>query len=255
MTDPALSYPGAPATLVARWDARRDPLRFGPGEGLPAPDCDLAALAATPLYPPRTAPGSSFGAKRAELAREMEGGSELALLHGLLIACLRKRSWPDHAPALFRRLWAEQRHTLIDQLSGRWLISAAITFADHGETEAQRRLGQSLNLLFSLMKLYEYERLHSGLPPERPYPPGRRSRAALPMGMPGFSLAAGGLDINLLAPIWAEAQAEPLLGPLACHLLDRLNADPGALFRRLGSLKARAARRRAALLDRAPDIG
>ncbi|MBD3763310.1 MAG: hypothetical protein IE927_00860, partial [Rhodobacterales bacterium] len=186
------------------------------------------------------------------LMGELAGGDELQLLHALLIAHLRKRAWPDHAPALFCRLWAEQADHLLNSLDTRWLISAAITFADHGQTERQRRLGQSLNLLFSLMKLYEFERLFSGRDPDRPHGLQGRSRAPLPLGMPSFSLASGGLDINLLAPIWAEAQDEPLMGPLACRLLAALNDDPGTLFARLARMRARAAARRAEADRREP---
>jgi hypothetical protein len=59
----------------------------------------------------------------------------------------------------------------------------------------------------------------------------------LPMGMQRFGLRGGGLDRNLLAPIWQEAQQEPVAGPLACHLLDRLNADPRTLFRRIRKMR------------------
>jgi hypothetical protein len=56
--------------------------------------------------------------------------------------------------------------------------------------------------------------------------------------MPHFNLGTGGLDINLLAPIWAEARTVPVVGPLAGHLLQRLNTDPGNLFRRIGLMRA-----------------
>jgi hypothetical protein len=35
---------------------------------------------------------------------------------------------------------------------------------------SQRRVGLAMNVLFSLMKLCEYERLYSGLPPIEPHP-------------------------------------------------------------------------------------
>ena len=93
-------------------------------------------------------------------------------------------------------------------LPGRWLISTVITFGDHGETEAQRRIGLRMNVLFFLMKLYEYERFHSGSAPDQSFPlqPTRGKR--LPVGMPNFALLGGGLDINLLAQLWREAWAE-----------------------------------------------
>ncbi len=237
------TYPDAPQALIEHWERRRAPLGFGPGEALPPLDADLAALAAAPV-PPAPPPASRHAQKLAEIAPEFAGGSGLCLLHAVLIAHLRKREAPPQAAPLFRRLWAEQSGHLLANLSTRWLISAAITFGDHGATEAERSLGQRLNILFSLMKLYEFERLFSGLPPESPHPM-TRLRAPLPMGMEPFSLASGGLDVNLLAPIWRDAQATPVLGPLARELLERLNRDPGTLFRRLKLMRAARAERQA----------
>lgn len=240
------SHDGAPAALIARWQERRAALSLGPGEGLPPLDCDLAALAARPADPPPTG-GSGHARKQREVAADLPGGSALAMLHGLTVAHLRKRAYPDHAPALFNRIWAEQGAHLLDELPPRWLISAAITFGDHGMTEAQRSLGRELGMLFSLMKLYEYERQFSGTPPEVPFRLRDRVPAPLPLDMPGFSLLQGGLDVNLLAPVWARAETVPVLGPLACHLLAALNGDPCNLFRRLTlmrEIKARRAARR-----------
>jgi hypothetical protein len=61
--------------------------------------------------------------------------------------------------------------------------------------------------------------------------------------MEPFSLASGGLDINLLAPLWQRAQEVPVLGPIACDLLDRLNHDPGTVFARVQAMRERKRRR------------
>lgn len=244
---PVLTYPGAPETLIALWDKRRGRLGFADGEALPAPDADLAALARTVAAAAEPLPkGASGHATKAHALRlELQGYSELAVLHAVLVSHLRKRRQPRVAAPLFLRIWAEHGPQLITELPPRWLISAAITFGDHGTTPAQRLLGHELNVLFSLMKLYEFERLHSGQTPDAPF---RRKRvgAPLPMGMEPFALATGGLDINLLAPIWARAVKVPVLGPLACHLLERLNAEPGGVFRRIGVMRAELAAKRAA---------
>lgn len=239
------TYPDAPASLVARWQKRRARMTFGPGEGWPEPGDDLAPLRAVRVGTPGPLPAgaSTHAAKFHALRAEMVGLSELAAWNGIAIAHLRKRRAPRGTAAFFRRLWTEEAGQLIAELPGRWLISSAITFADHGATEGERRLGAELNVLFSLMKLYEYERAQMGHDPavahiRRPH------TGPLPLGMPPFALATGGLDVNLLAPIWARATAEPVLGPLALALLDRLNADPGNLFRRLATLRARRARKR-----------
>ena len=215
-------------------------MSFGPGESLPGPDVDLALLLATPVsdVPPEPeGPMSLHGEKLYAIRSQMVGMSELAVLNAILISHLRKTDYPRDTPALFRRIWTEHGDALAAELNGRWLISSIITFGDHGETEAQRRIGMSMNVLFSLMKLYEYERLHSGAPAEKPFPIRRTYGKALPLDMPGFALLGGGLDINLLGQLWFEARNEPVAGAMACHLLQRLNADPRNVFRRLGLMR------------------
>lgn len=232
------TYEGGWDDAIARYEGRRAALDFAPGEAFPPADLDLGALRQA-LHHPQPLPerASGYAKKRAQLGPDCAGQSELVFLHALCIAALRKRGWPEAAPILFLRLWREEAQLLLGQLSTRWLISAAITFADHGECEAQRRLGQSLKVLFSLLKLTEFERLFSGLAPQSAFKFGQKSKAALPMGLEPFALRGGGLDINLLAPLVQEARQTPVLGPLALELLDRLNADDGTIFRRLKRMR------------------
>ena len=239
--DPIETYPEAPDSLVGIWKQRRRRLKLAARDWFPPADLDLAPLLSTRIpdgIPPLEGPQTLHAKKLHQMRVELAGKPELAVVNAILIAHLRKARFPAHAPALFRRLWAEAGPQLMPDLPGRWLISSAITFGDHGETEAQRRVGLSINVLFSLMKLYEFERLHSGLPAEVPFPPRRIRHRRLPLDMPHFNLASGGLDINLLAQIWGEAKLVPVVGPLACHLLQRLNEDPGSLFRRIGMMRA-----------------
>ncbi|WP_050528670.1 hypothetical protein [Pseudorhodobacter aquimaris] len=246
MTDP--TYPDAPQSLITHWDKRRGPLRHHGGEGLPGLDVDLAALAriTLPPSPPDLPEGASRHAtKEHELRRELGGQSELALLHALVISHLRKRRFPDHAPALFRKTWAEQSPYLLNFLNTRWLISAVITFGEHGATMNEKLLGREMGMLFSVMKLYEFERLHSGKAPDEAFGL-RRLKADMPLDMTPFSLGSGGLDINLLAPLWQRALAEPVMGPLGCTLLERLNHDKGGLFRRISQMRVKKQARIAA---------
>lgn len=239
--DPVETYPEAPESLIGIWNQRRRRLKLAARDRFPPADLDLAPLLATRIpeaIPPLEGPQTLHAKKLHQMRVELAGQPELAAVNAILIAHLRKRLQPAHAPALFRRIWAEAGPALMPDLPGRWLISSVITFGDHGETEAQRRVGLSINLLFSLMKLYEFERFHSGLDPATPFPNRRIRHRRLPLDMPHFNLGSGGLDINLLAPIWAEARAVPVVGPMACHLLQRLNADPGNLFRRIGMMRA-----------------
>ena len=246
MSDP--TYPDAPDSLIATWNLRRRPLALAEGEALPPLEVDLAALKAArvPAGEVLARPASAHAVKRHEIRGELAGFSELAALNALLIAHLRKKRFPRHAPRLFRRLWQEEADALLAELPARWLISSVITFGDHGWNEGQRRVGLAMNVLFSLMKLYEFERLYSGLPPDRAHPLRRSPGTALPLDMPSFSLLSGGLDINLLAQIWDMAQAEPVAGRIACHLLQQLNDDPRSLFRRIGLMRADLRARRAA---------
>lgn len=239
MADPI--YPGGAEALIAHWEQRRAPILANPGEGFTL-DMDLDALRfqlVPDTLPPPEKPASDHARKRHALAKDLIGKSELALLNALLIAHLRKRSFPSVAPAVFCRIWTEHAAGMLAELPMRWLISSAITFADHGPTEADRLVGQSLNILFSLMKLYEFERQFTGLGASAVHDLQQRRKEALPMGMPDFALATGGLDINLLAPIWKAAQDAPAIGPLACHLLAALNEDQGNLFRRIKAMRHR----------------
>lgn len=240
---PLTTYPDAPDSLIELWMARRKRMAFGPGEGLPPLTVDLAPLLKSRIPRNEPVPEGRLSLHRQKLIAiraELAGKSELAALNAILISHLRKNSYPRSAPQLFRRIWTEVGPALMPQLPGRWLISSIITFGDHGETEAQRRIGLSMNVLFSLMKLYEFERFQSGIAPERVFPQRRVGRRRLPLDMPQFALLAGGLDINLLAQLWSEARQEPVAGALACHLLTQLNEDPRNLFRRIGLMRADA---------------
>lgn len=242
LTDATIeTYPDAPDSLVDIWMQRRRRLKLTARDWFPPADLDLAPLLEAripPDLPPMEGPQSLHAKKLHQMRVELAGKPELAAVNAILIAHLRKQRFPAHAPALFRRLWAEAGAQLMPELPGRWLISSAITFGEHGETEAQRRVGLSINVLFSLMKLYEFERLHSGLDAARPFPIRRIRSKRLPLDMPHFNLGDGGLDINLLAQIWNEARKVAVVGPLACYLLQRLNEDPGNLFRRIGMMRA-----------------
>lgn len=243
------TWPGGIAALLTQMEGRRDPIDYAPGEAPPPADLDLAPLAAQIVADPDDDPAeappfrSSHHRKRHALRREMTGQSELVFLNALLIAHLRKRTFPDHLPALFLRLWREQGCHLLMRLDPRWLVSSVTTFGDHGATPTQRSVGLALTVLFGTMKLYESERLFSGLPPDRPFPADRRSNTPLPMEMDAYSIASGGLDVNMIGRLWTEAEADPLIRPLAHHLLDLLIHDDRTLFRRLMTMRARKARK------------
>ena len=251
--EPMETYIGAPDSLVAIWKQRRRRLKLAARDTFPPADLDLGPLLQARIpqeIPPLEGPQTLHAKKLHQMRVELAGRPELAAVNAILIAHLRKQRFPAHTSALFRRIWTEAGAALMPELPGRWLISSAITFGDHGETEAQRRIGLSINILFSLMKLYEFERFHSGYAAETPFPIRRIRNRRLPLDMPHFNLESGGLDINLMAQVWNEARKEPVVGPLACHLMQKLNADPGNLFRRIGIMRAG---KRLARMDRALD--
>jgi hypothetical protein len=244
MAEKSETFPGGIGALMPAYQKRRALLT---GEDLPPPDVDFAALKAQPLPPqenPRPEGLTRTQKKRHMLLGELQGHSELALLHGLLIAHLRKHTYPEGAPTLFRRLWAEEEDWLLDTLPTRWLISAVITFADHGDTEADRNLAARMNMVFSLMKIYEAERAFSGLPPQKPFKVKDRNKAPLPMGMKDFSVLQGDLEAHLLAPLWRDAAGAPAIGNLVRHLLDLLNRDDGTVFRRFAKMRKAAEKSR-----------
>ena len=245
MADPDTTFQGGVGSLVLQFQKRRALLTGAP---LPPPDVDFTALKAMPLPPqenPRPEGLSRTEKKRHALLGELQGHSELALLHGLLIAHLRKHTYPEGAPALFRRLWAEEEGWLLETLPVRWLISAVITFAEHGQTETDRNLAARMNMLFSLMKIYEAERSFSGLPPQKAFRVRDRNKSPLPMGMKDFSVLSGDLEAHLLAPLWRDAADAPAIGTLVRHLLDLLDRDDGTVFRRFAQMRRAAEKSRA----------
>ncbi|REC55926.1 hypothetical protein DRV84_10900 [Rhodosalinus sediminis] len=243
------TYPGGIDAVLEEMEARRAPLDFAPGEALPPRDVDLAPLRAARVPPPAEDPERRAGLaspnrrKYLALREELAGRSELACLHGLLVAHLRKRAQPPQTAPLFVRLWAEEGAHLLEELNLRWQVSALTTFGTHGATETQRMVGESLSTLFAMMKLYETERRYSGFAPAMSFRLRGRSRAPLPLEMDAYSLDAGGLDVNLLGRLWRMAEGDAVIRPLAHGMLDRLMHDPRTVFRRLRRMRVRKARR------------
>lgn len=244
MRDKTETFPGGIASLLPQYQKRRALLT---GEDLPPQDVDFKALAATPLPAqvlPRPEGLTRVEKKRHMLLGELAGHSELAMLHGMLISHLRKHTYPKGAPALFLRLWAEEETWLLSNLPTRWQISAVITFAECGRTEADRNLASRMNMLFSLMKIYEAERCFSGNAAQEPFRTQDRNKSALPMGMKDFSVLQGDLEAHLLAPLWRDAEKAPAIGNLTQHLLTTLNKDDGTVFRRFAIMRERATKSR-----------
>ncbi|MFT7108137.1 MAG: hypothetical protein ACJAVT_002670 [Yoonia sp.] len=115
-----------------------------------------------------------------------------------------------------------------------------ITFAEHGQSEADRNLAARMNMLFSMIKVFEAERCFSGIPPEEPFRIKDRNKSPQPMGMKDFSVLNGDLEAHLFAPLWRDANKAAAIGPLVQHLLELLNYDDGTVFRRLELMRETA---------------
>lgn len=63
--------------------------------------------------------------------------------------------------------------------------------------------------------------------------------------MDRYALVSGGLDVNMLGLLWLDAKKDDVIAPLAHHLLNLINADPGTVFRRFNTLRGRKLRQRA----------
>lgn len=238
------TYPGGYADLLPGPGKRR--AYTGMADLLaPLLEAPMPTLWATPVDPPEHVPDRCDTAadKLAEIADEFVGRPIVLALHALTIAAARRNDPPAEARTLFLRIWRETPHEMIDALDTRWKLSALQTFALWGETEDARRAGATLTVFFQMLKLGESERLFSGFGPERTFRVTGAARGPLPLGLQQYSLRSGDLDRNLLGQLWLDAEADPVLRPLACHLLNALNREPRGLFHRLRRMRGRLAKR------------
>ncbi|WP_170607700.1 hypothetical protein [Ruegeria arenilitoris] len=238
------NYPGGFYTIMHHLERREAPYLF-PEKVLPVPDVDLDKLSELRVAEPD--PKAIFDNRRDaskklhSLQQEFVGQSQLLLTHAICVALLRRAPAPTQARDLFLRLWSEKGAVLAGDLPVRWLISSATTFADHGQTIEQRLGGQSLSLLFDLIKLHDSERRVSLQPCDKAFDIGREEHDQLPLAfdMPGYSLRTGDLDRTLLARLWRYAENDPVLRPLGFRMLKLVMYDPRSIFGRIQHYKNR----------------
>ncbi|GAB5436440.1 hypothetical protein [Falsiruegeria mediterranea] len=235
-------YPGGYYSLMRNLEQAERPFQNA-HLVLPPTDVDLSALATQTVTtdPGRPLPENKTDARRKLHALELEfdGGNALHLLHALSIALLRRRDASEEARQLYLRIWREQGQFLADSLSVRWMISAATTFGDHGDTIEQRLGGQGLSMLFDLVKLHDSERRLSGRGNDSGFPRvrGAKPRDSLAFGMDAYSLEHGDLDMNMLARLWRLAETDPVLRPLGFKMLRMIMSDRKTIFARLRRYK------------------
>ena len=234
-------YPGGLYDIVTRFETKRRPLN-GAADALPPVDTDLTALWRQIVPPPpkpfEDALRYSAERKRLELQIQFEGRSEILLLHALLIALLRRSDPPEQALPLFLRLWAEEGEQLAETLGPRWLISAATTFADCGDTPVQRACGMGFSVLFDMIKLHDSERRLSGRAGNDPFPRRRKDKVApLAFDLEGYSMRNGDLDLNLFARLWKLCESDLTIRPLGLKMLELAMTDPRTVFARIQAIK------------------
>lgn len=239
------NYPGGFFSLMRRLEKRETPFDE-PLSVLPGADADLEALKTRRVdSAPDIAdmPDNRRHAlrKHALIRAEFVGQPELWALHALCIAILRRRSPPPEAQQLFMRIWKEHGASLAQELPVRWLISAATTFADHGETIDQRLGGQGLMMLFDLIKLHDSERRQSGRKNSDGFPRKRGGPRPddLGFGLEPYSLPNGDLDKNMLGRLWRYAENDTVLQPLGVRMLRMVMNDPRSIFGRIQRYKDR----------------
>ncbi|MEM1234869.1 MAG: hypothetical protein AAGH70_12160 [Pseudomonadota bacterium] len=234
-------FPGGLAALRAQTEGRHRQY-VGWEEVLPPRDCDLGEWKANLTAPivRGAQPSGHAVPKAARLAIEFAEAPAIHWLHAMLIACARRRPVPDPVHDLFHRLWREEGDWLRATLSPRWLISAAATYRDIGESEEDRRAGLALALLFNALKLADSERVYAGGPVDRHLPRRARQADRLLLDQDVFALRKGDLDVNLMLYVWETCDgAGPTLRPLALDLMARLNTDGRSVFHRLAQLRAK----------------
>ena len=243
MIDKEEIHPGGFYKLLRELDRRQQPF-LDVALVLPPADVDLDGLYLDRVPPttqtPEDCPKYSAAAKWVELQTEFEGQSALYLVHAMMVAISRRKHPPQLALDLFFRIWAEKGQELAAELPTRWLISAATTFADCGQTGDQRALGMGLSTLFDMIKLHDSERRITGQPGNTPFRHKKEvRRATMPMRMKPYSLRTGDLDRVMLARLWQLCERDETIKPLGMRMLWMVMTDRRTIFGRVEKFKRR----------------
>lgn len=151
----------SPLSGLERYARSRLPIHKKIENHLPPLDCDFAEMRDKKVRRVKfdtTIQRSDMSNHALRIRNWFAGKSELLYLNALCIAYLRRRTpHSEHARALFLRLWTEQGEFLAANASTRWLLSALMTFMDHGENVAQRVIGAAGIAFGNTVKVYEWE--------------------------------------------------------------------------------------------------
>ena len=162
----------------------------------------------------------------------LRGKSRLAKLNALTISYLRRdTSYTNKARHLFHRIWREQGHLLVNELTTRWLISTLQTFLDHGENEAQRVIGASGYFYANLMKIYEGERSIEGRNQDTTYEDVSPQTPNKFPGLDRYNVGGTDLLLNTNALALDLAMRDDVAGLVLFELLLRVKATPNVFTR------------------------
>lgn len=204
------------------------------------PDLDTLAQEVVDAGPPEP----SWQRKRtvedhvAMLAKEFSGQSALFLFHAATIVFIRREVGGEACRNRFRTLWRDYEEILLKGLDSRWLISACDTFADIAETLEERRTGALASLFANTIKLYETERIVTGVADVEPADydiEAVQRRVHLYDGVTAFRIGRGDMVRSLLdrveATICGSSPPERILRELLTRAVRR-----DTVFSRLATL-------------------
>ncbi|KIC20994.1 hypothetical protein RA20_06770 [Leisingera sp. ANG-Vp] len=243
-------YPGGLAALESFLDKKEEAFQ-NLGAVLPLATADLSVWRDRILpeqdSPHRDVLTADAKQKLENLRMIFAGKPDLFALHALVIAAIRRKKTPPRALKLFFRMWEEHGDFLARNLPPRWLISAAVTFADHGSSIDQRMAGQALAITFDMIKLHDSERRLAGVANDRAFTPSLTPhKYPLAFDLPPYVMAGGDLDISHIVKIWRQAKGDTVIRPLAERMLTLLLEDKRTVFARIQVYKDPSIRERRA---------
>jgi hypothetical protein len=165
----------------------------------------------------------------AMLRSEFAGRTELEFYHAMLVVLLRRKIETEINRERFFAIWRIEQDFLVNNLDSRWLVSAADTIIDHGQSEVDRAFALAATVFMNTLKLYETER-HASDWASVPYRP-ISSRVALFDGMSAFMIGQGDMISNLYARARETCDSGGVGAMIFLELLGRANKHDTVFLR------------------------
>ncbi|WP_284376737.1 hypothetical protein [Amylibacter marinus] len=163
---------------------------------------------------------------------------EILFLNALCIGNLRRKDPDPEMRALFFDIWTKQRRYMLKNIDTRWLLSALITFEFVSDNPRQQQAATTSFAFFSMMRLYESERMVHGASPTKQLRRNFRVQKVT-MGFNSNSMLRGDADENLIKLMIRLADSDPVTGPMIGELLARMHCDQGNIFARIRNARAK----------------